>query len=86
MAKLSEEQEKTLAELMALKDKPDEPEASRSRSDNLNFTIDLSDEAAVDRAISLGLITREEAEDLDPAADDPPADPAPKRKLDNRYE
>lgn len=80
---LSKDEEAALAELER---KRDEPEPERKGPDHrLDFKIDLSDEAAVERALSLGLITRAEAEaaedDLeDDDEDDDGGKPRPKAK------
>jgi hypothetical protein len=61
MAKLTEEQAATLAELQALAEAPDEPE-SNGTSRVLNFTVDLGDEAQIARARKLGFLPPEEPE------------------------
>jgi hypothetical protein len=77
MAKLSDEEK---AQLKALQDKseaPDEPAAGRMT----NITIDLSDPAAVKRAVKLGLLnafTEDDEADDDEVDDDEP-DEEPER-------
>lgn len=99
MAKLNKEQAEQLAELERLRDAPDDDgHSSRHEGRNVDIYIDLSDEAAVDRAIGLGLLTRAEADKLDDGDDgdddgdgggkrkrEPKADDAPDRGLDKRY-
>lgn len=85
MAKLSKEQEASLAELEALRDAPDEPTGS-GRSEVLNFTIDLGNDAAVERALKLGILKPEDVEDADDDEDDDgdgdaDKDPQPRRRL-----
>lgn len=80
MAKLTEEQAKTLAELQALAEAPDEPEGNGLQR-ILNVTVDLGDEAQVERARSLGFLPPAEA----PAGggeeeEKPPAEEDPKRR------
>jgi hypothetical protein len=62
LAKLTDEQAAQLADLEKLRDAPDEP-AGPGRSEILNYTVDLSDEAAVDRALKLGLLKPSDLED-----------------------
>jgi hypothetical protein len=88
VAKLTADEEQLLEQLSKKRDAPDEPAGSGR---NVNITIDLSDGAAVKRALSLGLIDKgdlaefdDDADDAgDDAADDDPADdePAPRRRL-----
>lgn len=90
MAKLTDEQQKALDELTALRDAPDAP---AGRGENLNFTIDLSDDTAVRRALKLGVLTRGDLDEFDDDpddgdgdadGDDDPAgkpDPQPRRRL-----
>ena len=54
MAKLSEAEEKALEELLA---KREAPEAPANGGRNVDIYVDLSDEAAVERAIGFGLLT-----------------------------
>ena len=82
MAKLTPEKQ---AQLDALIAEQEAPEANGGgRMENVDVYIDLSDEAAVERAIRHGFLTRAEAEadpDPDPEADpDPDPDTGPKRK------
>lgn len=86
MAKLTDEQEKALDDLLALKDAPDDP--GPSRGENLNITIDLGNDVAVRRALKLGVLTRGELDEFDDAPDDDDADaddadddPQPRRRL-----
>lgn len=85
MAKLTEEQARQLAELEALRDAPED--APAARGENLNITIDLSDEAAVGRALKLGLLKASDLDDGDEDKDDdkdddgkPAKDRTPKRR------
>ncbi len=78
MAKLTDEQAKALAELEALRDAPESE--SKGRNENLNFTIDLSDEAAVGRALKLGLLRAEDLEDAE-EEDEEEEDEQPRRRL-----
>jgi hypothetical protein len=73
--KLTEEQAKALAELEELRDAPDEEPAGNGVSRVLNVTVDLGDEAQVERAIKLGFLTAPAAEaEPEPEAegDEPP--------------
>jgi hypothetical protein len=70
LAKLTDEQAKQLEELEKLRDAPDEP-AAPGRSEILNYTIDLGDEAAVERGLRLGLLQPSDLEgDDDDGGDD----------------
>jgi hypothetical protein len=69
MAKLTAEQQKQLDDLQALAEAPDEP-GSNGRSEHIEVMIDLSDEAAVERGIGLGFLTRAEAKAAAADADD----------------
>jgi hypothetical protein len=60
MAKLTDEQAATLAELQALSEAPDEPEGNPLQR-VLNVSVDLGDEAQVERARSLGFLPPAEA-------------------------
>lgn len=61
MAKLTDDEQAQLDALSAKRDAPDEPAASRG--ENVNYTIDLSDEKAVERALKLGLLRESDVED-----------------------
>jgi hypothetical protein len=66
VAKLSEEQAKQLEELESLRDAPDEDEPKGNGSGRmLNISIDLGDDAQVQRAFDLGLLTKPELEQLE---------------------
>jgi hypothetical protein len=96
VAKLTDEQQKQLDDLNALKDKPDEPERdSRSRVENINVTIDLDNDVQVKRAVKAGLLPASYLEDEDDDGDDDgdgddddgkDRDDAPRRRLDSRYQ
>lgn len=60
MAKLSEEE---AAQLKALQDKAEAPDEDEGKGRILNFTIDLSDDNAVARALKLGFLRKEDLED-----------------------
>jgi len=93
VGKLSDEQRAQLEELEKLRDAPDEPAGGRTEA--VSIHIDLSDPDAVDRAVSLGYLTRAEAEELADDDDDADggdgkkkatkqdADDAPKRRRGN---
>lgn len=54
------------AELKRLQDKeqePDEPQSTRSRVENINYTVDLADEEQVKRAVRAGLLPKAYLED-----------------------
>lgn len=75
------------AELEAL---DSEPEVGRSRADNMNITIDLSNPDSVRRALKLGLLERGDLDEFDePAAEngdggEPEAEEPPRRR--QRYD
>jgi hypothetical protein len=88
MAKLSKDQEDQLAELERLRDAPDDDRPGRG--ENLNFTIDLSNDTAVRRALKLGVLTRGDLDEFDeadpddgddPDGGDPDPDEQPRRRL-----
>lgn len=80
MAKLTDDEAAQLKALEERRDAPDEPDAP-GRSEILNYTIDLADEAAVDRALKLGLLKPSDVEDDDDEDDDGKGDPKdPKRE------
>lgn len=87
MAKLTKEEQEQLAALREKEEAPDEPESTRGRQDVHNYTVDFSDEAAVERAVKHGILTPAQAEEIkdDLDKDDPEPDDAPTRKLDRRY-
>jgi len=60
---LTEEEQKTLAELQRKAEEPDP--TSSNRQDVLTITVDLSDEAAVKRALGLGLLRQSDLGDDD---------------------
>lgn len=80
MAKLTDEEQSLLKRLTAKAKAPDETPPGRM----LNFTIDLANDAAVERAKKLGIFPNDDPpEDPpgdDPPGDDPPGDDPPKRK------
>lgn len=78
---LTDDERKMLDQLLA-KDKEPEPAANGSR--NVDVYIDLSDEAAVDRAIGFGLLTRAEAKQLDEETPDPETDDETRRERAKR--
>lgn len=87
MAKLTPDEEQLLEQLTKKREAPDEQTGSGR---NVNITIDLSDGAAVKRALSLGLIDKGDLAEFDDdaaAADDDGDDdagdpePAPRRRL-----
>ena len=61
MAKLSEDEERQLAALLERQKAP-ERESPNGRTSHVDIYVDLSDEAAVDRAIGFGLLTRADLE------------------------
>lgn len=69
MAKLTEEEAAKLEELTAKRDAPDDPPTGGGRSEVLNVTIDLGDEAAVERALKLGWLKPGDIPDDDDADD-----------------
>lgn len=83
MAKLDANEEKLLKKLLAKKDAPDAPSAAKS----LNISIDLGDEAQVERAQRLGLLEMfssdngddDEGDDDDEGGDDDEEE-APRRR------
>lgn len=68
---LTDEQKRQLAELEALRDAP--PESS-SRGGEVNVFVDLSDPAAVKRALRLGVIERGDLDEFDNDAGDDDGD------------
>jgi hypothetical protein len=74
MAKLTEEQVKQLEELTALRDAPDEPEANGTTR-VLNFSVDLGDEAQIERARKLGFLPPEETPEPDGGEGKPEPEP-----------
>ena len=81
MAKLTEEELATLAELEKRRDEPDEKPEKTGLGRMLNVTVDLSDEASVERAFSLGLLERPVvATDDDEDGDDEDGDEGGKKK------
>jgi hypothetical protein len=84
VAKLSKEEQEAYDKLQARLDAPDDPPSSRSEGRNVDVYIDLSDEAAVERALGLGLLTRQDVEEPPPDDGNPPPDDEPDRK-DSRY-
>ena len=93
MAKLSEEEQAAFEKLKEKLDAPDESPVSRSDGRNVDIYIDLGDEAAVERALSFGLLTKAEVEKLkgeddgdgEDGDDEGRKDEAPRRRLDKRY-
>lgn len=63
--KLSDEEQAQLDALTSKRDAPDEP--AGGRSEQIAIHIDLSDEAAVQRAIDHGYLTRAEVKELEDA-------------------
>lgn len=87
MAKLSDEEQ---AQLDALQRKRDEPDPEPARGPAVNVHVDLSDDAAVERAIGLGLLTKAEVDELKDGepGEGEPEDDAPegrKRSLSDRW-
>lgn len=82
MAKLTAEQQKQLDDLTALAEAPDEE--PKGIGQMLNFTIDLSDENAVARALKLGILKPSDVDgdddDEDPE-EEPEPDEQPRRRL-----
>ena len=78
---LTEEQAKQLEELERLRDTPDEPAEPKGAGRILNVTLDLADDAQLERAFKLGLLDRPAADD-DAGDDDEDDDAAeqPKRR------
>ena len=70
---LTKDEQETLAALQRKAEEPDEPQSSRSRIENVNFTVDLNDEKQVKRAVKAGLLPASYLDDDDD--DDPNADP-----------
>lgn len=81
---LSKEEQAQLEELERKRDEPEQRGNSGGRSEVVNVTIDLSDEAAVNRAIEHGYLTRAEVEAMEEEAEEE-AEEAPRRRLDKRY-
>lgn len=80
MARKRKTARQRLLDLLDEIDDDDEPsdddDAGPGRLENVNVTIDLSDEAAVERGIGLGLLTRAEAaggDDDEPEDEEPPS-------------
>lgn len=59
---LTDEEAAELERLSKKRDEPDPP--AGGRSENVDYYVDLSDEAAVERAIGFGLLTQKEADEL----------------------
>lgn len=99
MAKLNDDEQKALDDLLAKKDAPDEPAGGgSSRVENVNITVDLNDETQVKRAVRSGLLPKSYLEDDDDEGDGDgdgdddegraakkKTDDAPRRRLDTRY-
>ncbi len=80
MGKLTKEQADALAELEALRDAPDEEPAGPAGR-MLNVTVDLGDDAAVERAFKLGFLTAPDADEPEPEPDaDAELEDGPKRR------
>lgn len=80
---LTDEEQAQLDALTKKKDEPDTPAATHSRVENINLTIDLSDEAQVKAAVRAGYLPAsylEDDADPDPAADDGTEGDPPKRR------
>ena len=66
---LTDEEKATLAALTKKAEEPEESGSSRSRVENVNLTIDLSDDKQVRRAVKAGYLPASYLEDDDDAAD-----------------
>ena len=80
MARLTEEE---AAQLKALQEKSEAPEEEENGGGGglsrvLNISVDLGDEAQVERAYELGLLTRAEAEAAE--EEDEPEEEGPRRR------
>jgi len=84
VAKLSDEEQAQLDALTTKRDAPDDDGLGGGRSEFVNVTIDLSDEAAVERGLKLGFLKPGDVEgngEGDGESDEkPPAEKPPKRK------
>lgn len=65
MAKLTDDEQKLLEQLQAKVEAPDEPRGGGGR--DLSIIVDLSDEAAVKRALRLGVLERGDLDEFDAA-------------------
>ena len=75
---LTKEQQEQLDELTRLRDEPEPEPSGGGLGRVLNVSLDLGDEAQLDRAFKLGLLERPAADDPDP--DDPPDEDDPPRR------
>jgi hypothetical protein len=78
---LTEEEAKALADLQAKAEAPDEPEPNGTTR-VLNFSVDLGDEAQIERARKLGFLPPEETPEPDGGEGKP--DPEPEEEGPSR--